>query len=327
MPRVWQEPSLSRKQDPDCRIQSLGWPMKGVTMAEITRLRTGQLMRGVLEVLSDEPEGLPASEAIARLEQKVPVTPFEDSEYPNRPGVRRREKIVRFSTIAPVKAGWLRKEKGTWFITEDGRKALTDYPDPEAFGLEARRQYSHWAKSRPEAAKPDEVDDEDALTPGTTREEAEEAAWTEITTFIDNMNPYEFQDLVAALLKAMGYHVNYVSPPGPDRGLDIVAHTDPLGATGPRIKVQVKRRADKANVDSLRSFLSLLGPNDVGLFVNTGGFTSEAEREARSQESRRLTLINTRQLVGLWIEHYDVVPEEDRSLLRLRQVHFLDLNG
>ncbi len=37
------------------------------------------------------------------------------------------------------------------------------------------------------------------------------------------MNPYEFQDLVAALLKAMGYHVNYVSPPGPDRGLDIVA--------------------------------------------------------------------------------------------------------
>ena len=68
------------------------------------------------------------------------------------------------------------------------------------------------------------------------------------------------------------------------------ARTDPLGATGPRIKVQVKRRTDKANVDSLRSFLSLLGPNDVGLFVNTGGFTSEAEREARSQESRRLTL-------------------------------------
>jgi restriction system protein len=260
-------------------------------------------MRGVLEVLNSAPEGLPAAEAISRLEQIVPVTPFEDSEYPNRPGVRRREKIVRFCTIAPVKAGWLRKERGVWSITDDGRQALIDFPDPESFGLEARRMYSHWAKSRPEAAKPDEVEDEDVLTPGTTREEAEEAAWAEITAFIDNMNPYEFQDLVAALLKAMGYHVSYVSPPGPDRGLDILAHTDPLGATGPRIKVQVKRRADRASVDGLRSFLSLLGSNDVGLFVNSGGFTSEAEREARSQESRRLTLIDTRKLQELWNEH------------------------
>ena len=296
-------------------------------MAEITRLRTGQLMRGVLEVLNGAPEGLPAAEAISKLEQIVPVTPFEDSEYPNRPGVRRREKIVRFSTIAPVKAGWLRKERGVWSITDDGRQALIDFPDPESFGLEARRMYSHWAKSRPEAEKPDEVEDEDVLTPGTTREEAEEAAWAEITAFIDSMNPYEFQDLVAALLKAMGYHVSYVSPPGPDRGLDILAHTDPLGATGPRIKVQVKRRADRASVEGLRSFLSLLGSNDVGLFVNTGGFTSEAEREARSQESRRLTLIDTRKLLELWIEHYDAVPEEERSLLRLRRVHFLDLSG
>src|SRR5581483_1369220 len=37
--------------------------------------------------------------------------------------------------------------------------------------------------------------------------------------------------LVAALLRAMGYHVSWVAPPGPDRGVDIIARTDPLGAT------------------------------------------------------------------------------------------------
>jgi predicted Mrr-cat superfamily restriction endonuclease len=36
----------------------------------------------------------------------------------------------------------------------------------------------------------------------------------------------------------------YVAPPGPDGGIDLIAHTDPLGTTGPRIKVQVKRRDD-----------------------------------------------------------------------------------
>jgi restriction system protein len=76
------------------------------------------------------------------------------------------------------------------------------------------------------------------------------------------MNPYEFQELVAALLRAMDYHIARVSPPGPDQGLDILGYTDPLGATGPRIKVQVKRRADKVTVDGLRAFMALLGSQD-----------------------------------------------------------------
>ena len=92
---------------------------------------------------------------------------------------------------------------------------------------------------------------------------------------------------------AMGYYVSWVSPPGPDRGIDIVAYTDPLGAPGPRIKAQVKRRADKTAVDGVRAFLAMLGTHDVGLFIATGGFTGEAEREVRSQENRRVTLIST----------------------------------
>ena len=47
---------------------------------------------------------------------------------------------------------------------------------------------------------------------------------------IAKMNPYEFQDLVAALLRAMGYYTPFVSPKGKDGGIDIVAYQDPLGA-------------------------------------------------------------------------------------------------
>src|SRR5580704_2019002 len=99
-----------------------------------------------------------------------------------------------------------------------------------------------------------------------TVEEAEENAWTEIEQYMQAMNPYDLQNLVAALLRAMGYYVSWISPPGPDKGIDIVAHNDPLGTSTPRIKVQVKRRADRVNVSDLRSFIAVLGGQEVGIF-------------------------------------------------------------
>jgi restriction system protein len=280
-------------------------------------------MHGVFSVLAEQPEGLPANEVLSRLETVVPPTPYEDADYPHRPGVRRREKIVRFGTIAPVKAGWLRKDKGVWRATEEGLAAHAQFSDPVEFAAEANRLYRAWKKSQPLPESDDDVDEAE-IQSATSLEEAEETATAEIRAYLLGMNPYDFQDLVATLLKAMGYHVHFVSPPGPDRGLDIVAYTDPLGAAGPRIKVQVKRRADRTSVDGLRSFLSLLAPQDIGLFVTTGGFTSDAEREARSQESRRLTLIDLDRLLELWIEYYDNIPDVERGLLPLRPVYFLD---
>ena len=59
---------------------------------------------------------------------------------------------------------------------------------------------------------------------------------------------YEFQDLVADLLRAMDYHIAWIAPPGKDRGIDIIAYTDPLGASVPRIKVQFKHRDQSTTV-------------------------------------------------------------------------------
>jgi len=84
---------------------------------------------------------------------------------------------------------------------------------------------------------------------------------------LEGIDPYDLQDLVAALLEAMGYHVSWISPRGKDGGLDIVEHSDPLGTTAPRIKVQVKRRKDSIGVEELRSFLALINDDDVGIFI------------------------------------------------------------
>jgi restriction system protein len=296
---------------------------------EITRRRVGELMRGVIKILLDSPEGLPAKEVLHRLEQVVPPTEFEKSDYPKHPGIRRFENVARFATIGPVKAGWLVKSKRRWYVTEEGKKAYHQFTDPEGFHKEARRLYLQWRASQPTAiAELEEGASEvtgsiEKAAEASTVEEAEETAWAEIEQYLQAINPFDLQKLVAALLRAMGYHISWVAPPGPDKGIDILAHSDPLGTSTPRIKVQVKRRADKISVDGLRSFMAILGEQDVGIFVSTGGFTSDAESEARTKETRKLTLVDLEKLVELWVEHYDKVSESDKLLLPLKPVYYL----
>lgn len=290
-------------------------------MAEITKRRSGELVRGVFQFLLDQPDGVQAKDVLSKLETVVPPTEFEQSVYPKHPSIRRYEKIVRFSTIAHVKAGWLVKDKGLWSLTDEGRTAFERLTDPEEFQQEAVRLYRQWKAEQP--TDEDDADNADEGEVATTLEEAEEAAWSEIESSLSSMSPYDFQDLVAGLLRGMGYYVEWVSPPGPDGGIDIVAHTDPLGVSGPRIKVQVKRRADRTAVDGVRGFMALLGDADVGLFVSTGGFTKDAQDEARRQEKRRVMLVDLRRLFDLWVEHYDQIPETQRRLLPLRPVYYL----
>ena len=92
-------------------------------MAEITRRRRGEVLRGVFAVLADEPDGLPVQDVISRVRRLVPPTAFELSEYENTPGAVRYDQQLRFHTIGPVKAGWMIKERGVWRLTDEGRAA------------------------------------------------------------------------------------------------------------------------------------------------------------------------------------------------------------
>jgi restriction system protein len=302
-------------------------------MPEITRQRQGEMIRKVFEILLAHPDGLPAKRVLATAAAELTLSPFEESDYPNHPGVRRFEKILRFSTIPFVKAGWMLKTKGNWIITDEGKNAYETHTDPADFMRAAVALYQKWRRTRP-AESPDDgsadisEEAEEDIAATSTLEEAEEAAWADISAHLRGLSPYEFQDLVAALLEAMGYHVGWVAPPGPDRGIDIVAGLDPLGIKVPRIKVQVKHRPDARTAsDQLRSFMAVLSDKDVGLFVASGGFTRDAEAEARTQENRRITLIDLERLVELWIQHHGEIPDAQRQLLPLKPVHYLNVTA
>jgi restriction system protein len=46
-------------------------------MPEITRRRTGELVRKLFEILMDSPDGVPAREALERLSNSVVLTEYE----------------------------------------------------------------------------------------------------------------------------------------------------------------------------------------------------------------------------------------------------------
>ena len=276
---------------------------------------------------------LKARDALNALANSVTLTEYESGAYESG---RRFEKIVRFATVDTVRAGWMVKDAGIWTLTEEGLKALKSFPDPLDFYREAARLYRQWHKSHKGAKSSTtpvslneeiEIEDESEKSGSVSYEEAREQAQSAIDGYLHAMSGYDFQKLVAELLQAMGYHVTWIASPGKDGGVDIIAYTDPLGTQGPRIKVQVKQQQKAVSEPELKSFMANIGQHDSGLYVCTGGFTKDAAIFARSQESKRVMLIDTDKLVDLWIEFIPKLSDQAWQRLPLTPIYFLTPQG
>jgi len=137
---------------------------------------------------------------------------------------------------------------------------------------------------------------------------------------IARLDAYDTQNLVAGLLKAMGYHT-VVSPPGADQGIDIVASRDPLGLEG-RVKVQVKARPNsRSGAPEVVQLAGNVSTGERGMFVSTGGFTREAETHPAAHAIAR---VDGQALRGLVIEYYERLDSDTKALLPLRRMYFPD---
>lgn len=169
------------------------------------------------------------------------------------------------------------------------------------------------AAAPPKSDGPD--DDGDAL-----REDVAERADRFIEDRIAGLDWRQMQDLVAGILRAMGYQTT-VSEDGPDRGVDIFASPDGLRLQEPRIFVEVKHRGGAMGADQLRKFLGGRRQGDRCLYVSTGGFTREARFEAE-RSNVPLTLVTLPMLRELLIQHYERLDSETRTLVPLQRLYW-----
>jgi restriction system protein len=151
------------------------------------------------------------------------------------------------------------------------------------------------------------------------KDDFEERAHEFIKDKVLNLSWEEMQDLIAALIRALGYKTT-VSQYGPDRGKDIIASPDGLNLEEPRIIVEVKHRKGQMGSQEIRSFLGAFRKNK-GIYVSTGGFSKDAKYEAE-RALHSITLIDADYLVDLIIQNYDNFDIEGRTLIPLKKLYW-----
>jgi len=113
----------------------------------------------------------------------------------------------------------------------------------------------------------------------------EEIARDRIAKFIQaKFTGHGMASLVDAVSRAQGY-TTHLSPPGPDKGIDILAAPGPLGFGHPRICVQVKSGnspLDRTILDQLIGVMQNVHA-DQGLLVSWGGFKTSIDKEIANQ--------------------------------------------
>jgi restriction system protein len=134
---------------------------------------------------------------------------------------------------------------------------------------------------------------------------------------------HEMSGLVDAVLKAQGY-TTFVSPPGPDKGVDILAAPGPLGFGKPRICIQVKSQDSPVDSPTLNQLIGSMQnvQADQGLLVAWGGFKTSVDREVATQFFR-VRLWDQDALIAQLLEHYEKLDEDLRAELPLKRVWML----
>ena len=287
-----------------------------------------------LLVLKENDRNLSSKDVRIKVEEKLKEQ-GELNEYTNeilKGGFPRWEAVRQFFCIEVAKVGYLKRENRRWYLTQSGEDALDRYKENrEGLFQEIRAKYREWQKnqkSKQEANEENEkkineddvISEQVALLPDRLEEDAEET----IVNYIKQKDGYEMEKIVKSLLVGMGYHIAFTAQKGQgDGGVDIMAYGGPLG-TPPRIKVQVKHKSGQASPPKeIRELNGILGQGEIGVFVSTAGFSSEAKNEAKRCD-KPIELIDLDKFIDLWKRFYPKMNDEGKSLIPLKSLYYID---
>lgn len=283
-------------------------------MANLTYERVGELMACVFQLLWNRPDGLPAREIIGRIPDILHLTESERG-WVTATNTIRYERIVRLSSMPLVKAGWLVKnEKGRWYLTESGREASRRFSDAQAMYAEALRLSKTGAGNTSEILMSLEI--------------IQEKSWQYIEQYLQGRKPIEMRRLIADLLEALDYHILWLAPPEKVRGqIDMVVNADPLGSKPSRILVQVKHKGQVTTLEGVKSFISVLGPDDFGLLMSSGGFTRDVRSQLTSPNYARLNAMDLEKFFNLWVRNFSNLSADAKMRFPLQPIYFISPNA
>jgi restriction system protein len=182
-------------------------------------------------------------------------------------------------------------QRGIWSITDKGYQQESVNPDEVQDFVLAHRKRRRIVNSgkENEAGNADLEDSE--LQDGLSWKE-------ELLGLLRNMDPSAFERLCQRLLRESGFIEVQVTGRSGDGGIDGRGIIRFAGLIGFPVLFQCKRYEGSVTPSQIRDFHgAMTGRADRGLFITTGRFTQEAQREATRDGAPPIDLINGEMLV------------------------------
>ena len=198
------------------------------------------------------------------------------------------------------RAGWTRtylkkigaadtSARGVWIITEAGRKILTEEEvrkSVKRWIQEYNKEYNKEYTARRKAADKAGGENEDGAI-------SDEKDWTEdLLDILRSMSPKAFEHLCKRVLREAGFTKVEVTGRSGDKGIDGTGVLR-LNLLSFHVRFQCKRYSGSVTASDIRDFRGAMSAVvDKGLFITTGRFTKDAEKEAARESALAIDLIN-----------------------------------
>ena len=179
-------------------------------------------------------------------------------------------------------------QRGVWSLTQEGRSI--DGIDAQALARSVRQKLAQRGdedKGNLASEEPDLEDDTD------------DNAWqTILLNVLVAMSPMSFERFCGRLLRESGFDRVIVTGRSGDGGIDGQGVIQLAGGMiGFPVYFQCKRYSGNVTAGAVRDFRGAMqGRGDKGLMITTGGFTSEARREATRDGAPPIDLIDGEKL-------------------------------
>ena len=129
--------------------------------------------------------------------------------------------------------------------------------------------------------------------------------WREqITSILQNLDPYAFERLAQRLLRECGFSDVQVTKRSGDGGIDGTGKLRIQGIFSFNVAFQCKRYKGQVGASAIRDFRGSLGTNiEKGVLITTGAFTKAAKEEASSEGKRLIDLMDGEELINKLAEY------------------------
>ena len=176
-----------------------------------------------------------------------------------------------------------------WALTAKGKKMLKENQiDPKEI-----RDFTVKKKGKPKVKSEEEM------------LEMESVNWREqITSILQNLDPYAFERLAQRLLRECGFSDVQVTKRSGDGGIDGTGKLRIQGIFSFNVAFQCKRYKGQVGAGAIRDFRGSLGTNiEKGVLITTGAFTKAAKDEASSEGKRLIDLMDGEELINKLAEY------------------------